>query len=214
MKHKIVLMVSGLLLAGTLVFSYQGNIIQKIKSEIYQTSITKPITICLQPFNGFPNSSTELVAKEIKKHYPHVTILKPIPLPQSAYYAPRNRYRADRLIAFLSKQTQLGQHTIGLTTKDISTTHRGQEDWGVMGLGYKPGNACVVSTFRLKGNNKLEKLYKLSFHEIGHTLGIPHCPEPTCFMRDAEGKDHFNEETGFCKSCKREMQNAGWTLNK
>jgi archaemetzincin len=24
-------------------------------------------------------------------------------------------------------------------------------------------------------------------HEVGHVLGLPHCDEPRCLMRDAEG---------------------------
>ncbi len=81
-----------------------------------------------------------------------------------------------------------------------------------MGLGFCPGKSCIASSFRLKGNNKLEKLYKVAIHELGHTQGLPHCSVKTCLMRDAEGKDCLNEETGFCKSCKAVLVKAGWAL--
>jgi archaemetzincin len=86
-----------------------------------------------------------------------------------------------------------------------------------MGLGYCPGKACIASTFRVKGKDKLEKLFKLSIHELGHTQGLArtktkHCPEKTCLMRDAEGKDHLDELKMFCSKCKPILENAGWSL--
>jgi archaemetzincin len=81
-----------------------------------------------------------------------------------------------------------------------------------MGLGYCPGKSCVASTFRLHGNNRFEKLVKVALHELGHTEGLNHCPEKTCLLRDAEGKDHLNEEKGFCASCKKYLIKKGWEL--
>lgn len=79
-------------------------------------------------------------------------------------------------------------------------------------LGYQPGSSCVVSTFRLSKINLPDQYLKLSIHELGHTQGLPHCPDKTCFMRDAEGKNHTNEETGFCPKCKAVLIEKGWVL--
>ena len=103
--------------------------------------------------------------------------------------------------------------TIGLTNKDISTTKGKFKDWGVMGLGFCPGKACVVSTFRLSKKETLDQLYKISVHELGHTHGLPHCTTKTCFMRDAEGKNPLKEETNFCPKCKLFLQTKGCTLH-
>ena len=81
-----------------------------------------------------------------------------------------------------------------------------------MGLGFCPGKSCIVSTFRLRGKNREEKLFKLALHELGHTQGLKHCPTKNCFMRDAKGKDHWNELNGFCKRCKITLKMAGWLL--
>jgi archaemetzincin len=124
----------------------------------------------------------------------------------------KTRYRADSLIAYLSKTTKPGFLTIGLTDKDISTTKEKIADWGIFGLGYCPGKSCIASTFRLKGKNRFEKLFKVAIHELGHTQGLDHCPVKTCLMRDAEGKDHLNEEKEFCGKCKSVLVKAGWAL--
>lgn len=46
--------------------------------------------------------------------------------------------------------------------------------------------------------------------ELGHTQGLNHCPEKTCLMRDAEGKDHLNELKDFCPKCKSVLVKVGW----
>ncbi len=171
----------------------------------------KPV-IRVQPFKDLPTAQAEHVIKELKKYCPEVILLPAIALPAAAYYKPRNRYRADTLIAYLSRNTPEGQTTIGITGKDISTDKGEIVDWGVMGLGYQPGKSCVVSTFRLSKTNLLSQLFKVSIHELGHTQGLDHCPEKSCFMRDAEGKNHTDEETGFCVSCKTVLMARGWKL--
>lgn len=44
-------------------------------------------------------------------------------------------------------------------------------------------------------------------------MGLDHCPDKTCLMRDAEGKNTTNEETGFCENCKEFLLDKGWNLN-
>ncbi len=171
------------------------------------------VTIAIQPFVGFPKSDIAYIANELKKIYAKTTIKTPIEFPANSLNQTKKRYRADALIKFLSTQTKAGYLTIGLTTKDISTTKGSIPDWGVMGLGYCPGKSCIASTFRIRGKNKLEKLFKVAIHELGHTQGLPHCPIKTCLMRDAEGKDHLDEEKEFCPKCKGVLIKAGWALN-
>jgi archaemetzincin len=114
------------------------------------------------------------------------------------------------LIDFLGKHTPNGHVSIGITHKDISATKDEYADWGVMGLGFCPGNACVVSTFRLSKAEKQEQLFKVAIHELGHTQGLPHCEEKTCFMRDAEGGNPTGEEKEFCPHCKDYLLKKGW----
>ena len=133
----------------------------------------------------------------LQKVYPYVVLKKSIDLPPQAYIKERNRYRADTIIRWLRDQTPVNIVTIGLTGFDISTTKDNVKDWGVMGLGYRPGRACVASAFRLNKEQKLQQFFKVSIHELGHTQGLDHCEVKTCFMRDAEGRNPTNEEVDF-----------------
>ncbi|SMC79322.1 matrixin family metalloprotease [Moheibacter sediminis] len=133
-------------------------------------------------------------------------------LPEETYYKPRNRYRADKLIQFLKENLDTDK-VIGITDKDISTTVDQYEDWGIMGLAYCPGKSCIVSTFRtFRGakseEHKKERLKKVTMHEFGHTLGLPHCKNSkSCLMRDANGKvSTVDYVDGYCDKCKSKIQ--------
>ncbi|AZA90519.1 archaemetzincin-like protein [Chryseobacterium nakagawai] len=183
----------------------QGNVkVQKQKPAI---------TILIQPFRGIQSEKVKTVAEGIKKVYPNVKVLEAIDFPGNAYYKERNRYRADSTIKFLNTKTREGFVTIGLTSKDISVTKGKIKDFGVMGLGYRPGKACIASDFRVNKKNSDEQFYKIAIHELGHTQGLPHCPEKMCFMRDAEGKNPTNEETDFCKKCKTFLISKNWKFS-
>ncbi len=172
----------------------------------------QPIIIDIQPFSDISAEQLKFVYDELHVVYPKILIKKPIDLPEMAYYKARNRYRADSIIKFLRKQTQEGHLIIALTNKDISWTKGKVNDYGIMGLGLCPGSVCVASSFRVSKTDHWSQFFKVAIHELGHTQGLPHCPVKTCFMRDAEGGNPTNEETGFCSKCKAHLIARGWAL--
>jgi archaemetzincin len=171
---------------------------------------THNFIIDIQPYDGVTVDQTQYVFAEQKKIYPFVEIKRSILIPRSAYYPSRRRYRADSLINILGNQAIADHKIIGVTNLDISTTKNGIVDWGVMGLGFCPGKACIVSTFRLSKNKTSEQLFKVAIHEMGHTFGLPHCGMKCCFMRDAEGGNPTNEEKEFCTKCRSFLNRQGW----
>lgn len=177
------------------------------------TMENKGLIVLVQPFNDLKPESVKFVSNEIRKIYPDIKILNAIDLPKEAYYPERKRYKADSVIRFLNNRTDRGYVTIGLTSKDISTTKGKIKDFGIMGLGYRPGKACVASNFRLNKAKADEQLFKIAIHELGHTQGLEHCPEKTCFMRSAEGKNPTDGEVDFCKKCKAFLINKNWKFN-
>ena len=168
--------------------------------------------ILLQPLGDFDINQSTYVLKKIKEVYPYVVLSKNIDIPKESFYLERKRYRADSLIDFLKIQVGIDTVIVGLFHKDISTTKGNYKDWGVMGLGLRPGNACVVSTYRLSSKNKKEQLYKLVLHELWHTQGLKHCSNKECFMRDAEGGNPLDTEKEFCIKCRTYLNKKGWEL--
>ncbi len=173
-------------------------------------SIDSNKVIILQPFEKFSDDELNKLYKQFTGISSKVYINPSIPLPKNAYNQKRNRYRADSLIKFLRGRVKNDTVIIGITNKDISTSKGKINDWGVMGLGYRPGKSCIVSTYRLNKKQLSEQLYKVTAHEFGHTQGLDHCPDKSCIMRDAEGRNPLNEENEFCPKCKSYLINKGF----
>ncbi|WP_445722608.1 matrixin family metalloprotease [Flavobacterium sp.] len=187
--------------------------------------ITNDTIVGIQAYKGFPKAKTDSLAKTIASFYTIKTIILPeIDLPKSAFIQVKSaRYRADSIINIQKKQKKdTIDYILGLTHKDISTTKKDKsgktkepsykyEDWGIMGLAYCPGNSCIISSFRLQ--HKDEDLYflrikKVTIHELGHNLGLPHCPNKKCVMTDAVESIATidNASLALCSLCKQKIQ--------
>lgn len=175
----------------------------------FKAPITNTTILKLLPLGKIDDQHVKAVFRQLQQSHPSVQLLPAEPLPAFAYYAPRNRYRADSIINWLQARAGKNECYIAITASDISVNKGNVKDFGVMGLGFMPGRACVASLFRLKNKNNL---YKVAIHELGHNAGLPHCPNRTCYLRDAEGKDPTNEEIAFCKRCTSYLKNKGWKL--
>lgn len=146
--------------------------------------------------------------KVIHQYLPQVVVMKKEAMPKDAYYQPRNRYRADKLINWLHSRAGNNEVYIGVTDQDISHTNGTNPDYGIMGLARSPGKGCVASSFRSRAG-----FTKVVIHELGHTTGLRHCPTQGCFMMAANGKNHTASLTGFCAKCKKHLKSANWNVN-
>jgi archaemetzincin len=126
-------------------------------------------------------------------------------MPVSAYYKPRNRYRADKILNWLSNSYP-GDRIIAITSYDISTTSGDIYDWGIFGLGSLHNNVSITSVYRLRGNNIQDRLDKIVLHEIGHSYGLPHCTSnEQCIMKAGDHTIHAvdKEIKTLCSICKQ-----------
>ena len=185
------------------------NTNNKNKGNSYDLKSKKTI---IQSFENIDYNIVKSIKDSINIYYDSVEIKENKILPPLAYYQPRDRYKADSILKYLSDNAESNEVVIGITTKDISTSKGNIADFGVMGLGRCPGNVCVASSFRLNKENVKSQLFKVAIHELGHTFGLPHCPNKSCFMRDAEGKNPTDEERGFCDKCSGVLKNKNWKL--
>lgn len=178
----------------------------------------KPI-IALQPMGDISAKDVAAAQAGILAVYDvTVRVVPKLALPKAAFYPPRERYRAEKLLDFLGEDHGMDfipVKIVGLTAVDISTTKGDVEDWGVLGLGTLDGATCVISTFRLGARKasaakRIERLIKVVNHEIGHTFGLDHCPTPRCLMEDAKGTITTvdGEDGTFCQACRQRLGGA------
>ena len=157
---------------------------------------------------GF-NRLTDRVSKTFKS--PITTEMIDFPLTRS-FRSQRSQYHADTFLRELSNvAAPEGDLTVFIVREDI---YSGNLNF-VFGLAGR--KACIVSTARLDprfyGKTEdldsaralfEERLLKEVIHEVGHSLGLPHCDDKKCvmvFSSSVEDVDFKGVE--FCAGCKK-----------
>jgi archaemetzincin len=176
------------------------------------------VSVALQPLGKVDRAALASVARSLEAALPvRVTVLAERPLPPSAFYAPRSRYRAEALVEFLEHTAPCDvPYVLGVTAQDISVTKGPVADWGVFGVARLAGRAGVVSTRRLKAGgasnaHALERLGRVAAHELAHALGLRHCTAAGCLMNDAEGSVRsVDDAAGFCPRCLETLTALGF----
>jgi archaemetzincin len=204
-KQRLIVMLS-LLVVVVVTFTFVNN------------NPKKPITVGVLPFENFPSAYTDSVCCVIEERYNFTVVkLDAHTLPEECFINVKSpRYRADKLLKYLLKvKPDTIDIILGLTNKDISTTKKDAlgrvkkpaskyQDWGIFGLGYRPGDACIVSTYRLsKPGLTIDRLRKIVTHEIGHNLGLKHCKEDKHCVMDDAAESIKTIDSGGIELCER-----------
>ena len=160
-------------------------------------------TIAVQPLGKVDKHIVDDIISGLQSTYgADILQLPQKPMYQEAFVNIKSpRYRADSLLKFLKRDMPAkADYILGITSRDISTTKyelfplvikkpaSKYRDWGVFGLGSCPGKSCMVSTFRVKTEDRQlgsERMQKIAIHEVGHNLGLKHCSDKSCVMTDA-----------------------------
>jgi archaemetzincin len=180
--------------------------------------------IALQPLDSFDTGQLDFLRNEISSFYNRkVIILKLLAIP-GAFPKTGNMYSADSTINFLYRLTNdTIIEVIGLTHKNIYITAEEKKEQikgnvpdanlnPVFGLGDVSGNFCVVSDYLIhsiepaKTNKRLRTII---IHEMGHNLGLQHCPDDNCIMSEQNGKISTLDKSGndYCSKCKSKLKN-------
>ncbi len=171
------------------------------------------LSIALLPIGPVSSELLFQLKKDLEHEFQfEIVILTEQPLPHAAYYERNERYRAAKLISYLSAFRATGvTHIVGVTEAEISATTWHTYDFGIAGLAERYTPEVVVSLALLRPGAESaahlrERLAKLVVHELGHALGLRHCQSSKrCVMQDAEEQILTLEriDKAFCAECRR-----------
>lgn len=194
-----------------------------VSKKTVDTKDPKSVVVAIQPLGTVEDDVITDTKLAIESFYGfNVQILDKKAMDERAYTEIRSkRYRADTMIRILKNQKPNDtDYIIGITDKDISVTKRNGDgsikepsskyrDFGIFGLGFRPGPSCIVSVYRFrKPQNKFkDRFNKIVLHELGHNLGLKHCADKKCLMTDAAEsiKTIDNANLDLCISCKQKI---------
>lgn len=174
--------------------------------------------IVLQPLGSeLPAAQLAAVSEALTAFYRvRLKVADTAPLPKAAFYATRQRYRAERLLDYLAAMSSPATKVVlGLTAVDISTTKGAIQDWGILGLATLDGRSAVLSSFRCKRGAKnaahvRARFAKTAVHELGHSFGLEHCTTPGCIMHDGEGSVLTTDgERDLCPETRARLRDLG-----
>lgn len=177
---------------------------------------THLLRIHLVPIGAVAARRIEQTARSLEAHVAVSVQVHPrYPFPHSAKSTRANAYKAESLLDWLDSLPLPSEgKRMGLTDADIVTRKGSIPIWGILGMGSIDGRCSVLSTYRME--RKWEggapealveaRLWKIAVHELGHTLGLDHCPKVGCIMEDGHGtvKTIDRDET-LCPSCQHDF---------
>jgi len=153
------------------------------------------------------------VQRGLAKTFPDtacVVVKKILPVPKSAFDKKRNQYSSTAIlneIRVYASQNEMFHRVLGVVDVDIFVAELNY----VFGEAYSPGKAALISLWRLKpqfyGENAgsdvfLLRALKESIHEVGHTLGLRHCPRSLCVMHFSNSIfDTDKKQSLLCDQC-------------
>ena len=130
--------------------------------------------------------------------------------PEHAYDKKRRQYNSTMILgdikAYANHRPEYNR-ILGVIDADIYSTDLNY----VFGEAYINGNAALISLWRLKpqyyseepdtGAYQLRTL-KEAVHEVGHTLGLEHCPKSYCVMHFSNSIFEVDKKQSlFCDQC-------------
>jgi len=132
-------------------------------------------------------------------------------VPKAAYDRSRKQHRSNYILGLLQCHARAGIQTanrsLGIVDVDIFIPELNF----VFGEAAVHGKAALVSLWRLKpefygaksdGELYAQRALKEAVHEVGHTLGLRHCPRSSCVMHFSNSiLDTDKKQSLFCDEC-------------
>lgn len=169
----------------------------------------------IYPVQKVPQASLEAATVALKEAYgTTVEVEGSIPVPQDAYSARRQQYLASAFLKALGRLPRHGTGEAKLLAVTVLDLYVPELNF-VFGQAEMGGRSAVVSAARLDprffgqpADKRLlkERLKKEVVHEVGHCLGLRHCPDPACVMHFSNSlADTDRKQAKPCAHCSRRL---------
>ncbi len=179
-------------------------------------AIDNVYNITIIAFGSFDRQLLQLLASEVEKELNLPVDLKERHLDLSLFYnIDRRQYDANLLLQFVNEEYgNIPGKLVALFNVDLFIPIL----TFIYGQAYLNGKTAIASNYRLenkyyglKPDKELEKsrLIKEIIHELGHTLGLVHCYNPTCVMRSSTYVEDIDQKNqSLCKKCNSKLKSS------
>jgi archaemetzincin len=178
----------------------------------------QPEGVLLLPLGQIDTAVTRVLRHELARRFHQVTSVLPTEsAPEYAFRWIREQYYAPQVLDSLARRTtanvkgQWTGHLLAVTDVDL------YDD----GLNFVFGQAdlvdrvAVISLVRLREeyyrrpanpSRFRERAVREAVHEVGHTYGLVHCPDPRCVMHYSQRlADTDRKSSRFCRECRARL---------
>jgi archaemetzincin len=169
--------------------------------------------IGILPIGHVDSQDFSVLAEDLSKTFPDTTctvINEALPLDEQFLNKKRKQYSSNMILNAVKSYAAAKpcfDVVLGVVDADIFVAELNY----VFGEAFVSGGAALVSVWRLKPEFYREKadlkvfherLLKESIHEVGHTLGLHHCPHTSCVMHFSNSIfDTDKKQNLFCDDC-------------
>jgi archaemetzincin len=170
--------------------------------------------ITLVSFGYFEKEILERTAEAVSQEFHCQVFIKDGHLDLSEFYdTARRQYNGNALLKqlnsmpFPESDKILGIFNVDLYVPILTF---------IFGQAFLGGQTGIASLYRLSNERygmapdehlMLERLKKEVIHELGHTLGLIHCPEPQCVMRSSTYVEDIDQKSRhLCNNCRASLQ--------
>ncbi|SNZ06888.1 archaemetzincin [Persephonella hydrogeniphila] len=168
--------------------------------------------IRLQPYSPEDNIDKNLLTGRLVEIFKTPVMWNsPVMIPQIAFDNYRNQYLGSYFLKDLLKFKKDNEIILGIVSKDLYEPELNF----VFGVASPLTKTAVISTYRLHNSFYgipenyeifMDRVTKEAVHEIGHTLGLGHCPNPECVMHFSNSiEDTDRKSYYFCPSCYKKV---------